>query len=246
MIDDAEAVRLCMRIWGGKPARNLSCPRAGGDATWAEVIAVAEETIEAILALHMRSPIQGKRAEIERRCALDNVARRASLYPGSYAPPLYVTDGFLALAAADDAKAVEAGGRRRLLKEPPHCREHVVPVAVHGSGQRILEDPDANLPRIRRTFLSPICLITRDEDDLVRASSVKRHDAPFHPFSRYAGIAAVRRTDTGGLIDQKAFTFRDHLDVMLRHPAYASAVPLFHGGAATWRRRLASIRSGAR
>jgi hypothetical protein len=246
MMDDAEAVRLCMRIWGGKAARNLSCPQAGGDATWEEVIAVAEETIEAVLRLHMRSPIQGKRAEIERRCALDNVARRASLYPGSYATPLYVTEGFLGLAASDDVEALAAGGRRRILKEPPHCREHVVPVAVHGSGQRILEDPDANLPKIRRTFLSPICLITRDEDDLVRRSSVKRHDAPFHPFSRYAGVAVVRRTDTGSAIDPYAFTFRDHLELMRMHPAYASGVPLFHGGAATWRARLAAIRADAR
>lgn len=246
MLDDAEAVRLCRRIWGGKASFNLSCPRAGGDATWGEIIAVAEETIAAILTLHLRSPIQGKRAEIERRCALDGVARRASLYPSAYATPLYVSEGFLDLAAAEDARLALAGGRQRVLKEPPHCREHVIPVAVHGSGQRILEDPDANLPRIRRTFLSPICLISRQEDESVRGSHVKGHDAPFHPFSRYAGKAVVRRTDTGERIDPDVFTFRDHLDLMLEHPAYASGVPLFRSGAATWRSRLSEIRGGAK
>lgn len=245
-MEDAEVVRLCDRMWDGKQAANLACDRAGGDATWAEVIAVAEEIYATVLAVHLTSPIQGKRAEIERRCALDGIARRASIYPTAYARPLYVSDGFMALVAAADEEQAGRGGRRRKLDVPRHCREHVVPVSVHASGQKILERPEDNLPRIRRTFLAPICLIAKTEDDAIGGSHVKRHDAPFHPFSRYAGVATVRRTDTGEALDPHGFTFRDHLAVMRLHPAYASAVPLFHGGARVWRGRIREIREKGR
>lgn len=246
MMEDAEVVRLCDRMWGGKQAANLACDRAGGDATWAEVIAVAEEIYATVLAVHLTSPIQGKRAEIERRCALDGIARRASIYPTAYARPLYVSEGFLRIARQGEMDVVLVKGRLRKLAVPAHCREHVVPVSVHASGHKILDDPEANLPKVRRTFLAPICLITRDEDDGIQGSHVKGHDAPFHPFSRYAGVATVRRTDTGEALDPHGFTFRDHLAVMRLHPAYASAVPLFHEGARVWRRRIREIRQKGR
>jgi hypothetical protein len=241
-MDDAEAVRLCDRMWSGAEARNLLDPCAGGDATWARVVEVAEDLILSVLALHLADASGSKRAEIERRCALDGVARRASIYPTAYARPLYVSDGFLADAAAADRRQASAGKAGRKLKEPPHCREHVVPVSVHGSGKRILNDPELHLPRIRRTFLGPICYISNAEDDRVRETNVKGHDAPFHPFSRYRGIATVRRTDTGEALDPDGFTFRDHLRLMSAHPAYATAVPLFRDGAATWRRRISELR----
>lgn len=245
-MEDREVVRLCDRMWGRRQARNLACDRAGGDATWAEVIAVAEEIYLSVLTLHLTSPIQGKRAEIERRCALDGVARRASIYPTAYARPLYVSDGFMALVAAEDDARCARGDGRRKLDVPKHCREHVVPVTVHASGQKILERPEDNLPRIRRTFLAPICLITTHEDDAVRTSNVKGHASPNRPFSRYEGIATVRRTDTGEAIDPRGFTFRDHLAVMRLHPAYASGVPLLAGGARTWRERIRTIREKGR
>lgn len=244
-MDNSEVVRICDRMWSRRQASNLSCPKAGGDATWAEVIQVAEETIEAILSLHLSSPLQGKRAEIERRCALDGIARRASIYPTAYARPLYVSDGFLDMALAADASQDAAGGGGRKLDVPKHCREHVIPVSVHASGAEILQRPEQNLPRIRRTFLAPICLISRAEDDMVRRSNVKGHDAPFHPFSRYEGIATVRRTDTGEALDPRRFTFRNHLSVMRLHPAYETAVDMFQGGSRKWRSRIREIRERA-
>lgn len=242
MIDEAEAVRLCDRMWSGAEAHNLQCPRAGGDATWAEIIAVCEELILTVLALHLKDPSGSKRAEIERRCALDGVARRASVYPTFYSRPLYVSDGFLEEVSAADVRQTAAGRGRYKLVEPPSCQEHVIPVSVHGSGKKILGNPEMHLPRIRRTFLAPICLITKTEDDGVRKRNVKGHEAPFHPFSRYQGIATVRRTDTGEAIDPERFTFRDHLRLMSGHPVFATAVPLFRNGAATWRRRISELR----
>ena len=61
-IADDEVLRLCARMWGSAKSANLACPKAGGDATWGEVIAVAEELIASTLSLHLRSPLQGKRA----------------------------------------------------------------------------------------------------------------------------------------------------------------------------------------
>jgi hypothetical protein len=241
-----EALRLMDLVWGPVKKRNLASPMLG-DATWHDILVVTEETVEDALRRALTSPVQGKRARISRRCVINDAVRKATIYPLQYSLPLYVSDGFLADVAAAEARlapATASSKRRRSVPMPKCCLEHVVPIAVHCSGSRIIAEPEKNLRHLRRTLLGPICLITKDEDHRIDPTLRKRNDRPNRPFGRYKGVAEIRRTDTGERIDKEGFSFRDHLRVMASHPAYATAVPMFNGAAAAWRDRIAQIRRG--
>jgi len=243
-----EVLRLRDLVWGPAKLRNLSSTTLGEGPrgqTWADILVVAEEIVEDALRRAMTSPVQGERAQIGRRCAINDAVRKATVYPGFYAMPLYVSEGFLADVATAEAALQPAdpgSKRRRSVSRPACCEEHVVPIAVHCSGTKIIAEPETNLVKLRRTLLGPICLITRGEDATLPAGSRKRSERPNRPFQRYAGVADIRRTDDGTRIDPETFSFRDHLRIMAAHPAYATAVPLFHSGARTWRDRVAAMR----
>ena len=243
---DEEAVRLVDLVWGPVKKRNLASPVLG-DATWHDILVVAEETVEDALRRALTSPVQGERARIGRRCVINDAVRKATIYPVHYSVPLYVSEGFLTEVAAAEARLAPAAAsskRRRSVRMPQCCVEHVVPIAVHCSGSRIIAEPEKNLRYLRRTLLGPICLLTKEEDRRIDPSLRKRNDRPNRPFGRYEGVTEIRRTDTGERIDREGFSFRDHLRVMASHPAYATAVPMFSGAAAAWRDRIAEIRRG--
>jgi hypothetical protein len=243
-----EVLRLRDLVWGPAKLRNLASPTLGEGPrgqTWADILIVAEEIVEDALRRAMTSPVQGERAQIGRRCAINDAVRKATVYPGFYSMPLYVSEGFLADVAAAETALPPFGAssrRRRSVARPACCEEHVVPIAVHCSGTKIIADPETNLVKLRRTLLGPICLLTRDEDAALPDGSRKRSERPNRPFRRYLGIADIRRTDDGTRIDPETFSFRDHLRIMSSHPAYATAVALFHPGARTWRDRVAAMR----
>jgi hypothetical protein len=242
-----EAMRLTGLIWHGKKLRNLACPRMGHVDTWADVILTAEEAIAAVVDLSINSPLNGPRCQIVRRRMIDQAIRGVTTNPSFYSRPLYVSEGhLLRIAAAEAAMPAPAPGRRPRRPKEPACREeHVIPLAVHASGKEIIADPERNLRRLRRTFLGPICIVTPQEDDDIRLSKgrVKGHERPDRPFQRYDGIATVRLTRTGAIVDPKTWTFRSHLAEMSVNPAYATAVPLFAHGSKVWLERIARIRS---
>ncbi len=243
-MNDEEAVRLCALIWKDKKLRNLADPRMGEGDTWHDIIIACEEVVLETVRLSLTSRLSGPRCGIVRRCAIDHVIRGVTNSPGLYTRPLYVSEGHLAGIAAAEAALVPTNGRTRSLKQPPCRYEHVVPLAVDASGKKILKDPEKHLRRIRRKFMSPVCVVTPGEDkELERIKDrLKGHERPNRPFQRYDGVADIRLTRNGARIDPTTFTFRDHLREMSMQPAYATAVPLFTTGSRHWVAALAELR----
>jgi len=247
MTDD-EVIRLCSLIWNGKKLRNLADPRMGKDDTWHDIILACEEVVLDMVRLSLTSSLKGSRCGIVRRCAIDHAIRGVTNSPCLYTRPLYVSEGHLLRIAEAETAMLATPGRRRTVREPSCREEHVVPLAVDASGRKILEDPEGHLRRVRRKFMSPVCIVTPDEDlELTRIKDrLKGHERPNRPFQRYADVADIRLTRNGARIDPASFTFRDHLREMSMQPAYATAVPLFASGSRHWVAALAALRRDVR
>lgn len=236
-----EAMRIIDSLWSDRKRRNLASPTLGGGETWRDAILAAEEVVEDALRRVASSPLVGPRINIVRRNAINDAVRKATHFAPFYSRELYVSTRLLEGAAQRMQE-----GRSGAKAFPGRRFEHVIPLSVHGSGTRLIEEMATELPMLRRALLGPTCLVTTEEDAGLK-DRVKTHPRPFVPFLRYEGLVEVRRTDTGAIVEPNAFTFRDHLRYMSTQPGYATAVPLFAHGARRWRAfldGLGSIRPG--
>jgi hypothetical protein len=226
-----EAKQIINVIWSS----NLDDPYLGGDDTWNSAILAAEEIVEDVMTRILRSNNQGLRVNITRRCCINDTVRKVTNFVPFYSRILYISTNLL----RETSISIQEGAKgKRALRS--YKFEHVIPLAVYGSGTRIIENPICELPRLRRAILSPTCLITLREDNLLKRN-IKSHPCPFLPFSRYKNDVEVRRTDTGEIVDPYRFNFRDHMRHMMAHPAYATAVPLLAGGKRRWREYLNEV-----
>lgn len=231
-MNDNDALRIVGVLWGNRKRRNLESPTLGGGDTWHDAILAAEEVVEDALRRVVTSPLVGSRINIVRRNAINDAIRKATRFASFYSRELYVSTGLLEGAA----RKIERGlsGAKAF---PSRRFEHVIPLSIHGSGTRLIENVSTELPMLRRALLGPTCLVTEEEDKLLK-DRVKTHPRPLLPFLRYKGLVEVRRTDNGSIVKADTFTYRDHLRYMKTMPGYATAVPLFSRGKPHWRRFL--------
>lgn len=231
-MNDNDALRIAGVLWSKRKRCNLESPTLGGGDTWHDAILAAEEVVEDALRRVMTSPLVGGRINIVRRNAINDAVRKATRFAPFYSRELYVSTKLLEGAALKIERGLS--GSKAL---PSRRFEHVVPLSVHGSGTRLIEDVSTELPMLRRALLGPTCLVTEEENKLLK-DRVKTHPRPLLPFLRYRGLVEVRRTDDGSIVKAETFTFRDHLRYMEAMPGYATAVPLFSRGKRHWRRFL--------
>jgi hypothetical protein len=234
-MNENEALQIIGILWGQRKRSNLNNPALGGGDTWHDAILAAEEVVEDALRRVMTSPLVGSRINIVRRNAINDAVRKATRFAPFYSRELYVSTGLLEGAAQKIERGLSG------LKALPARRfEHVIPLSVHGSGTRLIQDVSTELPMLRRALLGPTCLVTEEEDKLLK-DRVKTHPRPLLPFLRYHRLVEVRRTNDGSIVEANTFTFRDHIRYMESMPGYATAVPLFGHGKRRWRRFLDEI-----